>query len=96
MKQTKMRTATGVVREVGHEGGIMGLLDTVRSWPGRISSFIHDTRLELKRVTWPERKQVRATTLVVIVTVFFFGFYLFLADIVFSRVIEQVFQRFRG
>ncbi len=96
MKQTKMRTATGVVREVRHEGGIMGLLDTVRSWPGRISSFIHDTRLELKRVTWPERKQVRATTLVVIVTVFFFGFYLFLADIVFSRLIEQVFQRFRG
>jgi preprotein translocase subunit SecE len=96
MKQTKVRTATGVVREVRHEGGIMGLLDTVRSWPGRISSFIHDTRLELKRVTWPERKQVRATTLVVIVTVFFFGFYLFLADIVFSRLIEQVFQRFRG
>ena len=96
MKQTKIRTATGVVREVRHEGGIMGLLDTVRSWPGRISSFIHDTRLELKRVTWPERKQVRATTLVVIVTVFFFGFYLFLADIVFSRLIEQVFQRFRS
>ena len=96
MKQTKMRTATGVVREVRHEGGIMGLLDTVRSWPGRISSFIHDTRLELKRVTWPERKQVQATTVVVIVTVFFFGFYLYLADVVFRRLIEQVFQRFRG
>ncbi len=96
MKQTKMRTATGVVREVRHEGGIMGLLDTVRSWPGRISGFIHDTRLELKRVTWPERKQVQATTVVVIVTVFFFGFYLYLADVVFRRLIEQVFQRFRG
>ena len=96
MKQTEIRTATGVVREVRHEGGIMGLLDTVRSWPGRISSFIHDTRLELKRVTWPERKQVQATTIVVIVTVFFFGFYLLLADVVFGRLIEQVFQRFRG
>ena len=96
MKQTKMRTGTGVVREVRHEGGIMGVLDTVQSWPGRISSFIHDTRLELKRVTWPERKQVQATTVVVIVTVFFFGFYLFLADVVFRRLIEQVFQRFRG
>ena len=96
MKQTKMRTATGVVREVRHEGGIMGVLDTVQSWPGRISSFIHDTRLELKRVTWPERKQVQATTVVVIVTVFFFGFYLYLADVVFRLLIEQVFQRFRG
>jgi preprotein translocase subunit SecE len=58
--------------------------------------FYHDTRQELKRVTWPERRQVQATTVVVIVTVFFFGFYLLLADVVFGRLIALVFQRFQG
>ena len=96
MKQTKVRTATGVAREVRHEGGVWGAVDTVRSWPGRVRDFYHDTRQELKRVTWPERKQVQATTVVVIVTVFFFGFYLLLADVVFGRLIGLVFQRFQG
>ena len=96
MKQTKIRTATGVAREARHEGGIMGTVDTVRAWPGRVRDFLHDTRQELKRVTWPERRQVQATTVVVIVTVFFFGFYLLLADVVFGRLIAVVFQRFQG
>ena len=74
----------------------MGAVDTVRAWPGRVRGFLHDTRQELKRVTWPERKQVQATTVVVIVTVFFFGFYLLLADVVFGRLIALVFQRFQG
>ena len=95
MKQPRVRTAAGVTREVRHEGGIRGAFETARSWPGRTWNFYHETRLELKRVTWPERKQVQSTTIVVIVTVFFFGFYLLLADGVFGPLIKMVFQRFR-
>ena len=68
----------------------MGAVDSVKGWPVRIREFYNETRLEMRRVTWPERKQVQATTIVVIATVFFFGFYLTLAD----KVVDLLLRRF--
>ena len=51
-------------------------------------------RNELKRVTWPSRKEVYATTVVVILTSIFFGLYLFLLDLGFNSAIQWVFRRF--
>jgi preprotein translocase subunit SecE len=42
--------------------------------------FIRDTRKELKNVSWPGRREVTGTTLVVIAAVFFFGFFLWVVD----------------
>jgi preprotein translocase subunit SecE len=50
-------------------------------------------RSELKKVTWPSRKEVYSTTLVVIATSIFFGFYLWGLDIVFSRALSMAFKR---
>lgn len=75
----------------------MGVIDTIRSWPTRVTEFYRETRLEMKRVTWPERKTVQATTVVVIVTTFFFAFYLKLADMVFGALlIDGLFKKFAG
>lgn len=54
----------------------------LRDWFRGIIEFLKDTRKELKNVSWPSRREVTGTTVVVIVAVFFFGFYLFLADVV--------------
>jgi preprotein translocase SecE subunit len=88
--------AAGAVREERREGGIMGVVDTVRSWPTRIRDFYRETRLEMKRVTYPETKQIKATTVVVIITVFFFGFYFLVTDAVFGTVVDFIFRQFRG
>ena len=45
-----------------------------------IKEFYTETRHEMQRVTWPTREQVQSTTLVVIVTVFFFGAFFYVAD----------------
>jgi preprotein translocase subunit SecE len=58
-----------------------------------VREFYIETRLEMKRVTWPSRKQVQATTIVVLVTVFFFGAFFLLADSVVGKVIDLVFKR---
>jgi preprotein translocase subunit SecE len=59
-------------------------------WYKRLRSFLKETRAELKKVTWPSRGEITNTTVVVIISVFFFGFYLFAMDIVFSWLITQV------
>jgi preprotein translocase subunit SecE len=48
----------------------------------RASTFIVEVRAELKKVTWPPRKEVYATTIVVVIAVFFFGFYLYGLDLI--------------
>lgn len=67
-----------------------GALASVSSWPSQTKSFLGDVRSEAKRVTWPSLAQIRGTTLVVIVTVFFFGVYFGILDWVFNNVIRRL------
>ena len=66
------------------------LATTLRSWPERIRSFYHDVRTEMKKVTWPARKEVQGTTTVVIITVFLFGLYFWLVDLAISNSLERM------
>jgi preprotein translocase SecE subunit len=43
-------------------------------------------RVEMRQVNWPSRLDVWSTTIVVTVTVAFFGVYFWLTDLVFSRL----------
>jgi len=54
--------------------------DRLKSWPERIKSFYNDVRSEMKKVTAPSFKEVQATTVVVIITVFLFGVYFWIVD----------------
>jgi len=63
--------------------------DKVR-WYKRFWNFLKDARAELRKVTWPSRAEVTSTTIVVILSVFFFGFYLFFVDVAFTWVITKV------
>jgi preprotein translocase subunit SecE len=60
----------------------------------RWTEFFGEVRGEMRRVTWPTRREVYATTIVVILTASFFGLYLFGVDIVLSNVVQAIFNRF--
>jgi preprotein translocase subunit SecE len=62
-------------------------------WWGRSTEFLAEVRNEMKRVTWPSRREVYATTVVVILTAAFFGLYLFGVDLALSTVVQQIFNR---
>jgi preprotein translocase subunit SecE len=66
--------------------------DRIKSWPARIKSFYSDVRTEMKKVTSPSFKEVRATTTVVIITVFLFGLYFFLIDNIIGKSIDYLFR----
>ena len=48
----------------------------------------------MARVTWPTRREVYATTLVVILTSIFFGLYLGVVDLLLDRLIRWVYATF--
>jgi preprotein translocase subunit SecE len=75
-----------------------GLAD-LGSWGPRklreLKSFFSEVKTELKKVTWPSWQEVKATTLVVILTTFFFGFYLYGLDILISRIFTGILASIR-
>lgn len=54
------------------------------SWVENARDYFTDIRSEMRRVTWPSRKQVESTTLVVILSVFAFAAYF--------KVVDQVIE----
>ncbi|NIM89316.1 MAG: preprotein translocase subunit SecE [Candidatus Aminicenantes bacterium] len=61
-----------------------------KRWYKRIVPFLREVRAELKKVTWPSRNEIYSTTLIVIIATFFFGFYLYFMDVIFSWVISHI------
>ena len=56
--------------------------------------FFSEVRNELKRVTWPSRKEVYATTLVVILTSTILGVYLKSWDVLLDWLMIWILRRF--
>jgi preprotein translocase subunit SecE len=59
-------------------------LNRITEYFRRARTFLSEVRNEFKKVTWPPRKEVYGTTVVVVLTVFFFGFYLYGLDLLMS------------
>jgi len=70
------------------------IVTTLRSWPDRIMGFYKEVRTEMKKVTSPSRKEVQATTAVVIITVFLFAFYFWVVDLAISNSLDRLLHYF--
>ena len=68
--------------------------ESVTGWWGRSRRFLSEVRNEMARVTWPSRREVWATTLVVILTSIFFGVYLYGVDLLVSKIMGAIFKSF--
>jgi preprotein translocase subunit SecE len=60
----------------------------LKQFPARTKGFLADVRNEMRKVTFPSRKEVQATTVVVIITVILFGVYFFAIDQVMARGVD--------
>ena len=64
------------------------------AWPARVKDYVDELKTEMKRVTWPNWPQVRATTIVVIAATFAFAAYFAVVDFVVNRGITKIFDTF--
>jgi len=54
----------------------------------KIKQFFKEFRVEMRKVTWPSRKEVVASTGVVLVVVILISVYLGLTDLLFSELLR--------
>ena len=55
-----------------------------------IIQFLREVKIELKKVTWPSRKDTIYATIIVLISVFIFGFFLGMVDLGLSRLVRLV------
>ncbi len=56
----------------------------------KASEFIKDVRVESTKVTWPSRKELRESTIVVIVTVTLISVFIAVVDRVVAQVVTLI------
>lgn len=59
----------------------------ITEWYTIVRDFLQESKVELKKVTWPTRKETIATTSVVLVVVFFIAIFLGIVDLGLGKVI---------
>ena len=67
----------------------------VKVWVQSTKDYVNDLKLEMRRVTWPGRKQVEATTAVVIFSVFAFAAYFAVVDSMLTKGIKVILDMFK-
>jgi preprotein translocase subunit SecE len=73
-------SSEGDARRKGSEEGL---------WD-RITVFLQEFRTEMKKVTWPSRKETGGTTAVVIVTVLVIVVFLGVVDFALGKIVQSV------
>ena len=53
----------------------------------KVQEFVIEVWVELKKSSWPTRKELVDSTIVVIVTILVLGIFVALADLVFLRIV---------
>jgi preprotein translocase subunit SecE len=66
----------------------------VKKWFQDTKDYINELKLEMRRVSWPNRKQVENTTAVVIFSVFAFAGYFAIVDSILSRSLTGILNFF--
>jgi preprotein translocase subunit SecE len=68
----------------------------MNGWIKKTKDFLAETRLEMRKVSFPSRDEVVATTVVVLITSTVFAVFLWISDIVIQRgyiAIVKAFER---
>ena len=62
-------------------------MNVIRTYTTKATTFLQEVQAEIKKVTWPSRKDTLGSTLVVIVTVFLIAGFLGIIDFGLSLLI---------
>jgi len=58
----------------------------------RLKAYLQETRVEIKKVTWPTRQELKDATRVVIVASFLLTIFIGAVDLILNRIVKLIFQ----
>jgi preprotein translocase subunit SecE len=80
-------------RPAGSKRGLddmTAVAERFQTWWGSTVQFVKEVRVELKKVTWPQRNEIIGSTAVVIVASFVVAFFLGFVDLVLQKALGLI------
>ena len=65
------------------------VVERQESLPARTVNFYHEVVAEMRKVTWPDREQLKDTTIKIIIFVLFIGAILGVLDVLLQLILVQ-------
>ena len=59
----------------------------------KLTKFLREVRSELKKISWPSKKELTANTIVVLVSVFFAATLIWIIDGFFAQILRAILAR---
>ena len=59
------------------------------SFPARVANFYQEVVAEMRKVTWPDREQLKDTTIKIIIFVLFIGAILGIVDVLLQLILVE-------
>jgi preprotein translocase subunit SecE len=87
--------AAGSKQLAGNGKAAKRTADGPATWLPRFQAYVEELKREMRLVTWPNRAQVRSTTLVVLVTVFAFAVFFGVVDFLLASGQTALYEYFR-
>ena len=60
-----------------------------KNFPARMVQFYHEVQDEMRKVTWPDRAQLKDTTIKIIIFVLFLGAIIGVIDLILQLILVQ-------
>jgi len=67
-----------------------GAMGQANTWWANFVRYLKSVRSEMKRITWPGKDQLRAYTIVVLLTLIFVTLFLFICDWTFTQIFHRI------
>lgn len=66
------------------------VVERVQGWYSGTVQFLREVRVELRKVTWPQRKEIIGSTAVVILASFVVSFFLGFIDLILQKLLGVI------
>jgi len=69
-------------------------ISSFKEWVQNAKQFYREVRIEMKQITWPDRREVAGTTVIVVIVVLILGIYLSTIDELSRRTVGWIMRYF--
>ena len=66
------------------------VVERAQEWWGTTVRFVREVRVEMKKVTWPQRKEIIGSTVVVIAASFVVSTFLWVVDVILQKLLGLI------
>ena len=67
-------------------------MDKIKGFFRQVATFLGEVKVEMGKVAWPSKNEIKSSTIVVIISVFIFSIFVWVFDLLLSKGLSLIFR----